>query len=450
VTVTSRQLGDAADLLDRLLRLQAIYRRVPGMAYGLSHGAATVRLGGYGVADLATAERIDPSSTTFRCASITKSFTATIVLRLVERRKLRLDDPVAVLLPWTRPALDANVTVRHLLMHAASMIRDGSNDWEGPRMPDRTTVRSEVLAGGTFGEPSERFRYSNVAYALLGEIAERVSGRPFDALVRREVAAPLGLRSTWSDLTPTSARRLATGYFLGRPGEAPVAAPQTETRAIAPAGGLVSSVPDLLAYQQAHLPSDDRLLSAYSKREMQRAQWQRGSEPHYGLGWMTWHSGGMRVVGHSGGFPGFITKIGFVPDEGLAAAVLTNAQSPMAPEGLETIFHTVATVSSWWDRAAFATRFHTRASLSRFAGVYRSRGSDLVVGRVNGSLVVLDGQDPLPFENGSLLAPVGALRFKVVDGYDFGFVGEEFRFERDRSGRVTTLHFGAHRCVRES
>lgn len=447
--LSRRQLADVAAIADQLLRLNAIYARVPGTAFGFSHDGETILLGAHGVADVGSGQPVDAMTTAFRCASITKSFTATIVMQLSERGRLRVDDPVASWLPWARSALDAGLTIRHLLMHSGSIIRDGSNAWDDRTMPDRRTLRAEVLAKASFGEPSERFRYSNVAYSLLGEIVEAASGRTFEALVNRNVVRRLGLATTWPDLTPAARRHLATGYQAARPDEPRQAAAHVQARAVAPAGGLVSTVPDLLEYQLAHLPGDDRLLSELSKREMQRAQWQRTSEPHYGLGWMTWHVDEISVVGHSGGFPGFVTKIGYAPKESIAAAVLTNANSTSAARGLELIYQSIAGVRRLWPEAAANTTSHSRASLAPFVGLYRHRGTDLLVARVNGSLYLVDPLEPAPLSIAARLEPRGPKRFLVASGYDFAFLGEDVTFDADRKGNVTTLHYGAHVMTRE-
>jgi len=447
---TSRQISDATTIIDPLMRLSAIYARLPGMAFGLSHGEETVLLGAYGLADLETGRPVDPSSTAFRCASITKTVTATIVMQLVEAGRLRLDDPVTARLPWARGSFSRDLTVRHLLIHAGSVIRDGSNAWSEAPMQDRDKLHQEVRGGGTFGEPSERFRYSNIAYALLGEIAETVTGRSFDALVKSNIVKRLALRSTWSDLNPAARRQLATGYQASRPGEPRVAAPQVLARAIAPAGGLVSTVPDLLEYQRAQMPGDTRLLSDVSKREMQRPQWQRSEEPHYGLGWMTWHVDGISLAGHSGGFPGFITKIGFSAEERLAAAVLTNANSPAAAPALQLMYHIVAGVGRKWSEAAATTTWHTRGSLAPFCGLYRDKGSELLVSRINGSLFLVDPEDPTPISTSVRLEPKSRSRFLMVDGDDFGFLGEVAAFQIERSGKVASIRIGAHVLYREA
>lgn len=446
MAVTRAQVDDAARLVEPLLAWSAMHSGVPGIAYGIGHGDDTVLLGARGVADVGASTPVDAATTTFRCASITKSFTATMVLQQVERGRLRLDDLVTERLAWTRGVLDRDLTLRHLLMHAGSINRDGSNDWSDRLMPDAAALRAELRRSAAFGAPAERFRYSNLSYALLGEVLESVAGRGFSDLLRRDVAAPLGLASTVGDLTDRSRRHLATGYYATWPGEPHRAAAHVPARAIAPAGGLVSNVADLLAYQRAHLPGDPSLLRELSKREMQRTQWQRRTAPHYGLGWMNWSHGSIDVVGHSGGYPGFTTMIGFAPAHGVTCAVLTNNVARVATTGLMTVYEVLDGVSSHWDAVSAPSKHHTRRSLARFAGVYRDHFGALVVGRLNHGLCVV--RPGLPFSETSLLVPVGPLRFLVASGDEFGFVGETLRFRQDRRGVVTTFRWGAHELVR--
>jgi CubicO group peptidase (beta-lactamase class C family) len=446
VRFSTPQVTDATAIAARRLRWSAIANRIPGIAFGVSHDASTVLLGDYGMADLGSSRRVDAATTRFRCASITKTFTATLVLQQVERGRLRLDDHVVDWLGWTKGLLDPHLTLRHLLMHAGSLNRDGSNDWSDRTMPDASMLRDELGRSASFGSPSERFRYSNIGYALLGEVLEAATGRRFATLLRRDVVAKLGLVATSADLTTAARRALATGYYWTWPGEDPWPAAQVQARAIAPAGGLVSTVGDLLAYQQAQLPGDPRLLTELSKLEMQRAQWQRDEPLHYGLGWMTWSVGAIDLVGHSGGFPGFTTMIGFSPEHRLAAAVLTNSNAAIASDGLSSIYEVLGGVAAWWPDAAAPSKWHTRAGLEKFSGLYRGHSGDLVVGRVNHALAVGSPKDP--FANASLLVARGPLRFLVAKGSDFGFLGETIRFRKDRAGAVTTLVWGAHEMER--
>lgn len=448
MALSSRQVADAVLLAERLVVCLRHAHGVPGVAYGVRHEGRTVLLGADGVADLGTQVPVAAATTRFRCASITKTFTAALLMRQAERGRLRLDDAVGDWLPWTRRVLDPELTLRHLVLHGGGIIRDGSNAWDDRPMPDRAALRRELEANAAFGAPSERFRYSNLGFALLGEVLEAATSTSFAALLRREIARPLGLTSTDADLTAQGRRALATGYYATWPGEAPRAAAHVEARAIAPAGGLVSTVGDLLEYQDAQLPGDARLLTEVSKREMQRPQWQRAAEPHYGLGWLCWHAGPIRLVGHSGGYPGFTTKIAFAPEERLSAAVLTNGISPVAAGGLQGIFEAAAAVAARWDAAQTPSRWHTRASLARFGGVYRDNFGTLIVGRLHQGLLVVGADNAAPFAEASLLMAKGPLRFNVTEGDDFGFLGENVRFLADRRGRVRTLVWGAHPYAR--
>jgi hypothetical protein len=163
---------------------------------------------------------------------------------------------------------------------------------------------------------------------------------------------------------------------------------------------------------------------------------------------MTWSAGGIRLVGHSGGFPGFVTMIGFSPEHRLAAAVLTNSNVAIAKEGLESIYEVLAGVATAWPDVASPSRWHTRSALEKFSGLFRGHFGDLVVGRVNHGLSVSSPSQP--FSESSLLVPTGPLRFLVRAGNDFGFLGESISFRKDRRGAVTTLVWGAHEMARAS
>ena len=448
MSLSPRQLADVAHIADPMLHLGALYARVPGVAFGLRQGDTTVMMGGHGLADVASDRSVDPSTTSFRCASITKTFTATLIMRLAERGKLRLDDTVRDWLPWTMSAVGDDLTIRHLLMHAGGVLRDGGGDWT-TALSTTEEMHREFRDGATFTEPSVHFRYSNVAFSMLGEIAEHASGRSYSALLRREVLTPLALDGTHPDLVPAARPNLATGYHLGRPNEPIVTAGHFAARAVTPAAGLVSTVPNLLEYLAAHFPGDRRLLSEYSKREMQRTQWLRDEEPHFGLGWMSWHVDGTKILGHSGGYPGFVTKIGFAPVEKIAGAVLTNANSSLAAESLNLLFHLAAQVKRRWADAEASTKWHSRGTLAPFVGCYRMWGDDLLVVRINGSLFLVDPKEPSPLSVAARLVPKGPRRFLVAEGDDFGHFGETITFGADRRGQVATLKYGPALLTKE-
>lgn len=419
--------------------------QVPGISFGVSHRGQVVMLDAWGTADIASGRAAIPDATSYRCASITKTMTATLVMQQVEAGRLRLDDPITRYLGWTRRLPHANdISIRHLLVHGSGVIRDGSNPWGDDDFPDRDTVRKEVRQQLSFAEPATTFRYSNIAYVLLGEALEAITGRPFEALLQRDVLGPLGMVGSASSLLPRVRKTLATGYYHRRPGEEPHPARHAEARAFGPAGGLVSTVPDLLAYQQAHFPGTGRLISDLSRREMQRTQWMRDEEPNHGLGWMIWHVDGITVRGHSGGYPGFSTKIGFSPEWGLAAAALNNTNGPMPNLAVDTIFHSVAWVARRWGDAAETARGHSRASVARFAGHYRGDAGEMTVVRINRALYLFDPETIMPLASAARLHPTGARRFTIVEGDDYGHFGEEVSFALDSRGHSTAMRYGPH------
>jgi D-alanyl-D-alanine carboxypeptidase len=441
---TSRQLTDAAALFEIWLGHRAFMTRTPGVSYAIHAGGKTLASGAFGFADLA-AGKPATVATGYRCASITKTVTATLIMQLVEQSKVRLDEPVATYLPWARPALaSTGITIRHLLLHAGGVVRDGSGSWSDEGLPTREQIRADVLRRGTFAEPSVGFRYSNVGYSLLGEVIERVTGKDYAAVVDGRIARPLKLSASGTTLTPRLRKDLATGYFLRRPGEEWRAAAVTASAGFEPAGGLISNVEDLCRYQDGHMPGDERLLSDLSKREMQRTQWQRSEEPHHGYAWMLWTVDGVAVRGHSGGYPGFVTRIGFAPALGVSAAVLTNTVGPLAELGIDGWYHTLAMTMKRWEAASAHEGGPTRSALQKLAGKYRGDWSDLVVGVVNNSAFLIWPDEDRPMQSASRLSPKSGLSYVIADESDYGYRGEELSFEVDARGRATAMRYGPY------
>ncbi len=450
MTLSWEQISDSASAFERWLRFRALMAEVPSISYGVSHRGRQVLAGALGQADLRTGEAAEVSRTGYRVASITKTFTATLIMQLVERGELRLDDLVVSHLPWLAGSMDqTGVTVRHLLTHSSGIIRDGSGAWADDDLPDRVTLRRDLSQHPTFAAPASGFRYSNIAYALLGEIVENLTGQSFAEAVAKRVLEPLDMGSSGTRLTPRLRSTLATGYWTRRPGEPYRAAPATEARAFEPAGGLISTVPDLLRYQEAHFSGDLRLLSDLSKREMQRSQWQRESEPHHGYGWMLWTVEGSSLRGHSGGYAGFNTKIGFDPDLGLAAAVLSNTLGALPGLGVDAFFHTVNRVRSLWTPVGVAAAGPSRAELGRLAGQYRAGWGEWLVVRIHKSLYLVDPTSDLPLREAARLTPAGSrFRFLIADHEDYGYRGEEVTFVMGPKGRPEQMRYGPQTYLR--
>ncbi|HEY0214938.1 MAG TPA: serine hydrolase domain-containing protein, partial [Cellulomonas sp.] len=331
---TTATLRAAAPYLTSWVAMQAAFRRAVGVQVAVRSGDEVVLDEAWGVADVTTGEALRTDHL-FRIASHSKTFTATAVLQLVEAGRLRLDDPVGASVPELVEAGSplASRTVRELLGHQAGVIRDGvhADFWQldGP-FPDRTALLAEVLRDGEVYGPNEHFKYSNVGYSLLGLVIEHVTGTSYAEHVRAAIVEPLGLTRTGAEYDRARAAEYAAGHTsLLDADDRRERIDHVDTRAMAAATGFFSTAREMTEYGSAHFHGDTRLLSDGSKRLIQRQEsvvTAYGTElGRYGVG-MDLHTFGERdVVGHSGGYPGHITRTYIDPRARLVVSVLTNA-----------------------------------------------------------------------------------------------------------------------------
>ncbi|MCU1405367.1 MAG: hypothetical protein JWQ43_1670, partial [Glaciihabitans sp.] len=326
--------------IDSWLEYRAWKLRVPGVQVAVYFDGALQFSKAYGFADVESGTELSTGHL-FRVASQSKAFTATAILQLFEAGRLRLDDTAGM---YVKALVDAGspvalVTIRDLLEHSAGVIRDGldSDFWQLTRaFPDEAELLAIILDGGDKALPGVSFNYSNIGYSLLGLIVESASGRSYHRYVTEEIVDRLGLSNTGPELDSSRAADYATGYtgfhtsLVRRPVK------HVDTRAMAPATGFYGTAEDLVHFFAAHFAGDTRLLSDASKRLQQRAHWHsdnaKAGASQYGLGMIIDSIGGHRVVGHSGGYPGHITRSFIDPTAGLAISVMTNAVDGPAAE----------------------------------------------------------------------------------------------------------------------
>ncbi|OMQ12864.1 serine hydrolase, partial [Modestobacter sp. VKM Ac-2676] len=231
------------------------------------------------------------------------------------------------------PAAVGAVTVRELLGHQSGLLRDGrDNDfWQLLHaFPDAPRLR-ELVGGGdavVFGR-NEHFKYSNVGYSLLGQVIEAVTGTGYAEHVQRAVVDPLGLADTGPEWDPARAAEYAAGHTALLEGELTrLRIPHVDTRAMAAATGFWSTARDLSAFFATHATGDERLLPEAAKRLMRRPESEiraHGQEARwYGLGTDLATVGERRLVGHSGGYPGHVTRTWVDPEAQVVVSVLTN------------------------------------------------------------------------------------------------------------------------------
>ena len=329
---------------------------VPGIAVAIVKDGAVLLERGYGVKDLESGEPVD-ARTLFAIASNTKAFTSAALSMLADEGKLELEDRVIDHLPWFRmadPYITREMRVRDLLVHrsglplgAGDLLYWPTSDYSTREVAERL---AEVPIEGGF---REKYAYDNILFGVAQLVVEEVSGQSYQGFLQRRIFDPLGMADTRfnSDhLRPGD--NVATGYSKADFTEL-VPAPRVSWHNVSGAGGLYSSVHDLTRWVRVQLDQGviagegedaERLFS----EERQRAMWQmvtpipvnppavpelEPAQPNfrgYGEGWSLGDFRGEKLVWHTGGWPGFVSRITLVPEHELGVIVLTSAESGAA------------------------------------------------------------------------------------------------------------------------
>jgi CubicO group peptidase (beta-lactamase class C family) len=301
--------------------------QTPGAAVGILHDGEE-QVAGFGVTSLENPLEVTPD-TLFQIGSITKTFTGTAATRLVERGELDLNTPVRTYLSGLKlsdEGVAGRVTMRHLLTHTGGWIGDyfddfGSGDDALARICDSMFALPQLTPVG------EVWSYNNAGFYLAGRVIEVVADVPYEQAVQELVLVPLGLEATFFFAEDVMTRRFAVGHYRNEEGPPTVARPWPIGRAHHPAGGLASTVRDLLRYARFHLGDGGGLLSRASLDEMQTSQVEVGSIfEHVGITWSISERTGARLIGHGGGTNGQIAFFFFAPQHNAAFAILTNHQ----------------------------------------------------------------------------------------------------------------------------
>jgi CubicO group peptidase (beta-lactamase class C family) len=388
--------------LDEYVRGEMARWTVPGVALGILRDG-TRELHGYGLASIETEQPVTPE-TLFQIGSISKVYTTTLVMRLVDEGKLALDEPIVTYLPDLKLAdsqARETITLRYLLSHTSGLFGDYFDDFGlGDDALTRAIATFETLRQQSL--PGALWTYCNTGFALAGAIIERATEQPFEKAMRERIFKPLGLERSFYFAHEAIVYPHALGHNQAHPGadEHEVARLYPLPRWVNAAGGIISNVNDLLTFAEFHLrdgvaADGTRLLSVELAKTMRQEQTRAANFAEgYGLGWALRTAGDEQIVEHGGSTNGFQAKLVLVPSRRFALAILTNSSRGSVPNEHLRVW----ALDHYLDlrKARPTPRRLSGDELGRFAGRYERPEGPIILTINDGGLIrAMTLTDPL-------------------------------------------------------
>ena len=430
--------------LDAMAAGQQAEWRSPALAAGLLRRGDLVWESMLGTRDADRPDATPTRDTQFRMGSITKTFTAVLVMQCRDEGLLDLDDRLGAHLGSERHGA---LTVRRMLAHLSGLQREPVGDiWEKPEGPATDELLARLEEAEAVLPPARAHHYSNLAYALLGEVVSRLRRQSWAEVLQAKVLDPLGLAGT------TLRRRepYARGYFTDPWADRLLPEPEFPGNAFAPAAELWSTVDDLLRWG-AFLADPDAagaVLAASTVEEMCQPQvvydvdtWTLA----WGLGLMLHRRGERVLVGHDGAMPGFLAGLAVRRPERTAGVVLVNSSAGADPGGLA-----VDLVTRLLDEEPEPTTLWRPGppvppELAELVGHWWSEGTEYTFrvreGKLEAQLVGAPRTRPP-----AVFAEEGPDLFRVVSGRE---QGELLRVVRDADGAVSRLYWATYPVTRD-
>ncbi len=431
---------------------------IPGVAVGVwADGKEAYAC--HGVTSIDNPLPID-QDTLFLVASVTKTFTATLLMRLVAEGRVELDAPVRRYVPEFRlkdeQAAD-NITVLNLLNHTSGLDwRVNSDTGEGDDALERSVAKLAEME--LIAPPGTRVSYSQAGYNLLGRLVEKVRGQTFEQAVASLVFEALGLSHSFFARDDIMTRRFAVGHNPGEGGRLSIARPWRHWRGENPGGGLATSAADLLSFARFHL-GDGR--AASGTRVLPTHVLQQMKEPTapllasnlgdaIGLGWFLRDVGGTRTVGHAGSANGQFAELLLVPERNFAVVSLSNASPGGIPFNQAVVSFALENYLGLVDRDPEPIPFDVGRA-KEIVGAYANEMMTCTIDAVGNRLRLVvrirpeiraaaqkaPPPDPEPADFG--LLPGSSDEYIITSGE---FKGHRGFFTRDTSGTIVGVDLG--------
>jgi len=434
------KLEQAIHIIDVIYRYKQYMEEIPAMAAGIIYKDKVLFVKGYGFADQ-NKQIKTTGKTCYRIASISKIFTATAIMQLVEAGKINLDEKISVYLPWFVSSVDqkiSNITVRQLLTHTSSISRDGDTlHWIENEFPDLKHIEKYISNLKLSFNIRSRWKYSNFGYSILGALIEQVSEKTYEEYIQENICKRLDMTLTSSKLTEQIKKHLAVGWSRKIRSEARKTFPDIETNAMASATGLSSNVGDLLKFISSFFVGNTTLLSEKSKKEMYKLHWINKKDAiRQAIGFRVFRMGGKMVYSHSGGFQGYRCNISIDLKRSIGVVTLTNVTGIEPRNYAKRAFDVINYIA----KKRFVKNNET---LNKYEGVYHDIWEDQAVMVIGNDLIDFDPNYLEPLSHSALLEPVKDNVFLVKGGDEIESAGELATFELDKNGKAKRIRCGA-------
>ena len=451
-------VGQNLDLLEVWIKARMAYAGLPGLSIGIVKDQELVYSKGFGFADIKNKIPAGPN-TLYRIASHSKLFAAIGIMQLRDQGKLQLDDPVkkhlrAFNIAITHPEAH-QVTIRHLLTHSSGLPREaGSPYWVDFNFPSMDEVLARLGSQETILPSESIFKYSNLAYALLGEIIAQKTDQSFADYVEKNIMEPLGMDDSSVVFREGDKSKLAVGYGRRMPDGTREVFPFVDARGMAAATGVTSSIVDMAKFVswQLHLRKQGgkKLIAARTLKEMQRPHWVIGDWKHgRGLGFAIFHTNERELIGHGGGYPGYKTVTNISSREDIGVIVFANSLDSEvyigSPRSItDRIFDWI--VPAIHEVEEGKEGLQIRPEWKTLVGTYRMPWQDSHIMFLDGTMSLIDPNTPNPKKTLNPLEHISGNVFKIIRkfrAFDYGSVGETVSFEFGQDKKVKQVKIGA-------
>jgi CubicO group peptidase (beta-lactamase class C family) len=439
-------VSDLLDTTTRSLHRIALEKqrdgRVPGLYAAVCRGGQRLWGEGVGRADVGQ-ERAPGPDDQFLIASNTKTFIAVMVMQLRDEGRLSLDD----LLGDHVPEVSHPITIRQCLAHVSGMAREPLGDvWETLENPSAKELRRDFDDVERVQRPHHHWHYSNVVYAMLGQLIEELDGRSWEESLETRLLHPLEMRRTSNGF---DGGPHVSGYYVPPYDDVPRPEPVMDLKGLAPCGGLASTADDLTKWS-AFVADPGDLLSADTLEEMCQPQillttdsWNAAM----GLGFFLARTdSGRTYVGHTGGMPGHITGVFTHRESGTGGIVLMNNTAPPAPDAFAIELTEHVLEHDPVDGEPWQPGTSVPDELRPILGRWFSEGQPFVFYVEQGELRARVDKAGVKILSPSRFVRVADDVYRDVSGRERG---EILRVTRDADGTVSKLNWATYLFTRE-